>query len=127
MTLFTPGNFLAVATGAAFGAILRWLLGLALNQESWPWGTLLANCLGGLFIGMLIGFFSLNEHIPLWVRLLLVTGFLGGLTTFSTFSAETLQFLLKGQFLWAGAYMGISLASTLLLTAVGMWLVRLFK
>lgn len=127
MILFTAGNFFAVATGAALGAVLRWLLGIALNQESWPWGTLLANCLGGLFIGMLFGFFSFNEQTPLWVRLFLVTGFLGGLTTFSTFSAETLQFLLKGQLLWAGAYMGISLGSTLLLTALGMWLVQLFK
>ncbi|MFV9475242.1 fluoride efflux transporter CrcB [Advenella sp. RU8] len=127
MILFTPGNFLAVATGAALGAILRWVLGIAFNQASWPWGTLLANCLGGLLIGMLIGFFSINEHTPVWLRLFLVTGFLGGLTTFSTFSAETLQFFLKGQWLWAGAYIGISLTSTLLLTVAGMWLIQQFK
>ncbi|NLY65426.1 MAG: fluoride efflux transporter CrcB [Alcaligenaceae bacterium] len=127
MILLTPGNFLAVGVGAALGAVCRWLLGIAFNQETWPWGTLLANCIGGLLIGLLIGLFALHTQTPLWVRLFLVTGFLGGLTTFSTFSAETLQFILKGQWLWAGAYMGISLGVTLLLTACGMWFVQLFR
>lgn len=127
MILLTPGNFLAVGAGAALGAVCRWLLGIAFNQETWPWGTLLANCIGGLLIGLLIGLFALNTQTPLWIRLFLLTGFLGGLTTFSTFSAETLQFILKGQWLWAGAYMGISLGVTLLLTAFGMWFVQLFK
>ena len=94
---------LAVGFGAALGAWLRWGLGLWLNplHASLPIGTLVANLGGGYVIGMAVAFFSANPHLsPEW-RLLLVTGILGGLTTFSTFSAEAMQLLQKGDYLWA--------------------------
>jgi CrcB protein len=100
----------AVATGAAVGALLRWWAALWLNKSGagLPLGTLLVNCLGGLLIGMLMVWF---ERVPNEVlRLLLVTGFLGGLTTFSTFSGESLALLQRGDWGWALAH---TLAHTL--------------
>jgi CrcB protein len=92
---------LAVAVGAAIGALLRWAAGLWFNTpgSTLPLGTLLVNCVGGFLIGIaLVGF----ERVPNdLLRLLLVTGFLGGLTTFSAFSAESLTLLARGQ--WGGA------------------------
>jgi CrcB protein len=96
----------AVGVGAAFGACVRWLLGLWLNpvMASLPLGTLLANLGGGYVIGICVGFFSANPQLsPEW-RLLIVTGFLGGLTTFSTFSAEAMDLLQKGDWMWAFAH-----------------------
>ena len=86
----------AVALGAAAGALLRWLAGLWLNA-SWagfPLGTLLVNCVGGLLIGAALAYFERSPNELL--RLLLVTGFLGGLTTFSAFSVESLLLLQRG-------------------------------
>ena len=94
---------LAVGAGAAVGAWLRWGLGLWLNgvYASVPLGTLVANLGGGYVIGVAVAFFSAYPHLsPEW-RLLVVTGFLGGLTTFSTFSAESMSLMQRGDFGWA--------------------------
>jgi len=103
MTLYA---FLAVGIGAAIGAWLRWGLGLWLNPAvpELPLGTLSANLVGGYLIGLAIAFFMQNPGIsPEW-RLLIITGFLGGLTTFSTFSAETVTLLMRGQYAWGGGH-----------------------
>jgi len=85
----------AVALGAALGALLRWRAGLWLNGGGLPLGTLLVNCVGGLLVGAALVLFMRYPH-DTW-RLFAVTGFLGGLTTFSAFSAESLLFLQRGQ------------------------------
>ncbi len=92
---------LAVAIGASIGALLRWGAGLWFNTpgSALPLGTLLVNCVGGFLIGLaLVGFERMPNDL---LRLLLVTGFLGGLTTFSAFSGESLVLLQRGQ--WGGA------------------------
>ncbi len=98
---------LAISAGAALGALIRWLLGLSLNAlwPSLPPGTLIANLLGGYLIGVAIAVFTQHPLIaPEW-RLFIVTGFLGGLTTFSTFSAEVAVLLQAGRPLAAGTAM----------------------
>jgi CrcB protein len=119
-------NFFAVGIGAAGGAVLRWLLGLWLNQPhiALPWGTIVANFIGAYLIGVLLGVLSLFPEVPVWVRLCLVTGFLGGLTTFSTFSAESFGMLERGDYLQALGYIGLSLAGSLALTALGFFTVH---
>jgi len=125
--LFTPVNFLAVGIGAALGAWLRWLLAAALNGPgAWPWGTLVANLAGGYVIGLLLGLFAGHADWPLWLRLGCITGFLGALTTFSTFSAEVVAMLERGAIGAALAYAGLSLAACLCLTALGLLTVRGF-
>lgn len=123
------GNVLAVGVGAAFGAIARWLLGLWLNSylASLPWGTLAANLLGAYLIGIALGCFLLFPEAPGWLRLLVTTGFLGGLTTFSTFSAETVGLLERGHYLSAVGYSGLSLLGALMLTAAGLWTVSALR
>ena len=103
-----PLNFLAVGLGAALGAWARWLAGLWLNIESWPWGTLAVNLVGGYLIGLLLALVTAHPEWPAWVRLGAITGFLGGLTTFSTFSAETVAMLERGAYGSALGYAGIS-------------------
>jgi CrcB protein len=122
-------NFLAVGAGAAGGAVLRWLLGLWLNQPhvALPWGTVVANLVGGYLIGLLLGLLSLFPEVPVWLRLFLVTGFLGGLTTFSTFSGETWGMLERGDYLLALAYMGLSLVGSIALTALGFLTVQALR
>ena len=97
---------LAVGTGAALGAICRWALSYALNPlAAWmPLGTLVANVLGGFLIGGVLAWTAATPDIPPVVRLFIVTGFLGGLTTFSTFSAEAFTFIETGRFLQAGSH-----------------------
>ena len=90
---------LAIFSGAGFGALLRWFLGTKLNSlyPSIPLGTLSANLIGGYLIGLSVAFFASNTALaPEW-RLFIITGFLGGLTTFSTFSAETVALLQEGR------------------------------
>jgi fluoride exporter len=108
-------NFLAVGLGAALGAWVRWLLGMALNPLflALPLGTLAANVIGGYLVGVAVGLFHLNTHFPLAWKLFAITGFLGGLTTFSTFSAEVVERLLAGQ-----PALGIGLASIHLITSL---------
>ncbi len=117
---------LAVFSGAGLGAVLRWQLGLLMNPlfPTVPLGTLAANLLGGYLIGVAIGYFSLNASLPPEVRLLVITGFLGGLTTFSTFSAEIVTLLIQGQFGWALVAAGAHLLGSLAMTALGLLTMR---
>lgn len=118
---------ICVFTGAGTGALLRWLLGARLNPlfPTLPLGTLAANLLGGLLIGLAIAWFSRNPGVPPEVRLLVITGFLGGLTTFSTFSAEVVTLLTRGEYLWGLLTAGAHLAGSLALTATGIALIHL--
>ena len=120
-------NVVAVAAvfgGAGIGALLRWALGGWLNPvfPTVPLGTVAANLIGGLLVGIAVSFFA--QHVtlaPEW-RLFAVTGFLGGLTTFSTFSAEVVTLIVRQQHLWALATAGLHLVGSLVLTALGMLL-----
>lgn len=118
----TALNFLAIGTGAALGAWLRWLLGLALNPLfiTLPLGTLAANVIGGYLIGVAVGIFHLNTHFPLALKLFAITGFLGGLTTFSTFSAEVVERLLAGQPALAIGLASVHLLGSLTATYLGL-------
>ena len=120
--------FGAVGLGAALGAWLRWWLGLRLNPmfPTVPLGTLASNLIGGYLVGVAVAFFAQNQGLaPEW-RLFAMTGFLGGLTTFSTFSAEVVTLMSRGQLSWALATAGAHLAGSLVLTALGMATVRAF-
>jgi CrcB protein len=118
----TPVSLVSIALGAVFGAWLRWGLGLWLNTQAarLPWGTLAANLVGGYLIGLVLGLLAANPGWPEWLRLALVTGFLGALTTFSTFSAETVALVQTGRPLAALGYAGISLLGSFALTATGL-------
>lgn len=119
MTLYA---LVAIGLGAALGAWLRWGLGLWLNPAipELPMGTLAANLIGGYLIGIAIAFFMQHPGIaPEW-RLFTITGFLGGLTTFSTFSAETVTLLLRGQYAWGVGIIAVHLGGSLLMTVLGM-------
>lgn len=116
-----PLGFAAVGVGAAVGAWLRWALSLSFNArlESLPLGTLAANLVGGYLIGVCVALFQdLPQLAPEW-RLLLVTGFLGGLTTFSSFSAEALVLLQRGAYGWALLHSGIHLLGSVALCIAG--------
>jgi fluoride exporter len=120
MTAALPwAQALAVAAGAAFGALARWEAGLWLNHRwaAFPLGTLLVNCVGGLLIGMALAWFERTPDELL--RLLLVTGFLGGLTTFSSFSAESLILLQRGEYAMALLHTGAHLFGSLACAAIG--------
>ena len=114
-TLMNGLAVLSVGAGAALGACVRWMLGLWLNPlvASLPLGTLIANLGGGYVIGVCVGFFSANPQLsPEW-KLLIVTGFLGGLTTFSTFSAEAMDLLQKGEWMWAFGHSALHLIGSI--------------
>jgi fluoride exporter len=115
-------SWLAVGLGAAFGAWLRWGLSAWLNaqQPSIPLGTLLANLVGGYLIGLAVAFFSSHPSVSAEWRLLAITGFLGGLTTFSTFSAESMQLLLRGDYLWAFGHSALHLLGSVALCLAGL-------
>ena len=112
----------AIGIGAALGAVLRWLLGVWLNAllPELPPGTLAANVVGGYLIGVAVVFFAQHVHVPPEWRLFVITGFLGGLTTFSTFSAEVMRLLQDGRLAWALGAMTAHLAGSLLATWAGM-------
>ena len=114
-------GFVAVGAGAAIGAWLRWALGLGLNAllPNLPLGTLTANLIGGFLIGVAVELFTLHPVVPPEVRLFVITGFLGGLTTFSTFSAEAIDLLQRQQYGWAFALIGAHLLGSLLMTLAG--------
>ena len=118
-------NLFAVGSGAALGAWARWGLGILLNPlfPTLPFGTLAANLIGGFVIGALMAV-SDPLGFPPAMRLLLVTGFLGGLTTFSTFSAEVTALLLRQQIGWALIAISAHLLGSLLMTVAGFMLAR---
>ena len=113
--------FIAIGVGAALGAWLRWGLGLWLNAmvPNLPMGTLTANLMGGYLVGLALAFFIQYPGLsPEW-RLLIITGFLGGLTTFSTFSIEVISLLSRGQYSWAAAIIATHLVGSLVMTVLG--------
>ena len=114
-------GFIAVGLGAALGAWLRWWLGIVLNPifPTVPLGTLAANLLGGYLVGVAVAYFAHNTSLPPEVRLFIITGFMGGLTTFSTFSAEIVSLIGSTQYLWALGAAGLHLAGSLTMTALG--------
>lgn len=119
----------AICIGASLGALLRWWLGLQLNSlfPTVPPGTLAANLVGAYIIGLAIAFFASYAAIaPEW-RLLVITGFCGGLTTFSTFSAELVTMLQQGRTLWALGAAAAHVAGSLLMTFAGIGTVAWFR
>jgi len=123
-------SFLAVGFGAFLGAVLRWAFGIWLNPllPTLPLGTLAANLLGGLVMGLAMGLFGQFQSLSPELRLFVTTGFLGGLTTFSTFSAETVTLMLRQQYVWTAAIIGAHLLGSLAMTLAGIGIVRvLFK
>lgn len=114
-------SVIAICLGACAGALARWGLGLWLNPGGMiPWGTLAANLIGGYLVGICVATFqSLPQIDPVW-RLLLVTGFLGALTTFSTFSAEVIALLQSERYAVAIGTACVHLFGSLLLTVLGM-------
>ena len=119
----------AIFLGAGLGALLRWALGVKLNSlfPTIPPGTLSANLIGGYIIGVAIAFFATYTAIaPEW-RLFVITGFCGGLTTFSTFSAEVVTLLQQGQSLWALGAASVHLFGSVAMTLAGIGTVNWLK
>lgn len=120
------GQWLAVGGGAALGAWARWGLGVTFGHTGFAMGTLLANLIGGFLMGCAVAYFvnTLPQHE---LRLFVMTGFLGGLTTFSAFSAEAFSFLQKQQYAWAAAHISSHVLGSLLVTALGFALVHYLR
>ncbi len=118
---------LIICFGACLGALLRWQLGVIWNNTTeLPLGTLAVNWIGGYLIGIFIGVTQVVPNLdPMW-RLLLVTGFLGTLTTFSTFSAEIVGFILNERYLSALSGIGLHVLGSLALTALGIKTIQFF-
>lgn len=119
-------GFLAVGGGAAVGAWLRWGFGILLNPifPTLPLGTLAANLVGGLLMGVAMEVLTRHAVLPAEVRLLVTTGFLGGLTTFSTFSAEVVTLLLRRELLWGAIAIGGHVAGSIAMTVAGLLVAR---
>ena len=119
----------AVGLGAALGALLRWGLGIGLNHlfPVLPPGTLAANLLGGYLVGLAMAFFAQTSAVPPEWRLFVITGFLGGLTTFSTFSAEVVISLQHGRLGWAAATVTTHVLGSLAMTLAGLATAAAFR
>ena len=120
------GGILAVGGGAAAGAWLRWGLGILLNPifPTLPLGTLAANLSGGLLMGFAMELITGHAVLTPEVRLLVTTGFLGGLTTFSTFSAEIVTLLLRKEYLWGTIAIATHVVGSIVTTIIGILLIR---
>jgi len=116
------GGLLAVGIGATLGAWMRWGLSAWLNARApdFPLGTLASNLVGGYLIGLAVAYFAARHDIAPEFRLFVITGFLGGLTTFSTFSSEVTQLLLRGEYAAGGGLALAHVAGSLLLTIAGL-------
>ncbi|HPK33436.1 fluoride efflux transporter CrcB [Ottowia sp.] len=110
----------AICFGASLGALARWRLGLWLNHpDGWmPWGTLAANLIGGFLIGLVLGYAHHLDLAPVW-RLMIITGFMGALTTFSSFSAEVVEMALAARYVQAFGTVVLHLFGSLTMTLVG--------
>lgn len=119
-------GFLAVGVGAAFGAWMRWALGIALNTvlPNLPLGTLAANLIGGYLIGIAVEFFSQHAELPVELRLLIITGVLGGMTTFSSFSAEAVGLLNAGRYGWMALLISSHVIGSIMMTVLGVLTMR---
>lgn len=120
-------SVMSICIGASLGALARWRLGLWLSTPGslLPWGTLAANLVGGYLIGVCVAVFQTLPHIdPVW-RLALVTGFLGALTTFSSFSAEVVTMLTQQRYMLAAGTVALHLFGSLLMTVLGLQSVAL--
>ena len=120
---------LAVFVGGGTGSVLRWWLGMKFNpmHHAIPIGTLIANLLGAFIIGAGLAWFNRLTHVdPMW-KLLITTGFCGGLTTFSTFSAEIVNFLQEGRFGWGLTTIAIHVAGSVLMTFLGVLTYQYFR
>lgn len=118
---------LAVFIGGGTGSVVRWLLSMRLNpvHAALPVGTLTANLVGAFIIGLGLALFTRMTHLdPVW-KLFITTGFCGGLTTFSTFSAEVVFLLQDGRLAWAALNILLNLAGSLTMTALAFWIVSL--
>jgi len=118
-----------ISVGAAAGALLRWVLGTRLNTlfPFLPPGTLAANLIGGYLIGVCVAYFAANPALsPEW-RLLTITGFLGGLTTFSTFSAEVVLQLMEGRVVWALSTILAHVLGSIVMTLLGIGTVTVLR
>jgi fluoride exporter len=116
----------AIFVGAGLGALLRWFLSLSLNAllPEVPLGTLASNLIGGYLIGIAAVVFTAKAGLsPEW-RLFVITGFMGGLTTFSTYSAEVVTHVMQGQYGWAMTVAVLHLIGSFVLTGLGMWTAR---
>lgn len=121
-------GFFAVGVGAAIGAWVRWGLSVWLNPRFalFPLGTFVANAVGGFLVGLAVAYFARHPELsPAW-RLFAVTGFLGGLTTFSAYSAEVIGLIERDEVMWALGVATAHLLVSLLLTAAGIWIYRSF-
>ena len=115
-------SVIAICIGASAGALARWGLGLWLSPGGLiPWGTLAANLIGGYLIGVCVAVFQAMPHLDPLLRLALITGFLGGLTTFSSFSAEVVTMLLQQRYALALGTASVHVAGSLVLTVAGIW------
>lgn len=119
-------GFLAIGLGGAIGCWIRWALGALFNPvfPTVPLGTLAANLAGGLLMGVALGVWDHFHNMSPELRLFVFTGFLGGLTTFSTFSAESASLLLREQYAWFGAHVAIHVVGSIGMTILGIALMR---
>jgi CrcB protein len=117
----TVTSIIAICVGASLGALARWQLAERLNAKLhiMPLGTLAANWLGAYLVGLAVAYFSDSPKISDEWRLFIITGLLGGLTTFSTFSAEVVAMLQQGKWLWAGAEVSAHVVGSLIFTLLG--------
>jgi len=125
-------SIMAICMGACLGALARWQLGLWLNPSTpdagiFPWGTLAANLIGGYLIGLCVGIFQNLPQLDPELRLFCITGFLGALTTFSTFSMEVIGMLQQGRLFLAMGTASVHLMGSLVLTYFGLYTVKLIS
>ncbi len=121
--------FAAIGAGAMFGAWIRWVLGMLLNPvfPTVPLGTLAANLGGSFIMGLAMVLVAQSTAVSPELRLALMTGFLGALTTFSTFSAEIVTLIRRGEYLWAAGAVGAHVAGALLMTGLGILLAQALR
>jgi CrcB protein len=122
-------SIVVISLGASCGALLRWFFGLQFNAifPTIPMGTVAANLLGGYMVGLAVGFFNNHPMLSPEYRLLIITGFLGGLTTFSTFSAEVASLLQAGRLAWALATISVHVIGSVTLTILGIMTVNFLR